>query len=144
MKSKYVSFYFSDEFLKTTYAKFKELCRREDKTASRKIRELIENYVRDHYPGNPQTSLKEQYADDLVSLLETIASLRRDSLRGDRIEALAKYFKYHPEGVNLNVLVSRLCNLWHSKRETVLDYIRVLEMGNRIKIEGLKIYPMED
>jgi len=37
---------------------FVELCRKEGSSASAKLEEFIQQYVRDHNPGNPQTDLR--------------------------------------------------------------------------------------
>jgi hypothetical protein len=41
------------------YSRFKELCRREGEDMSEKIRTWIDQYVRQHWPGNPQLPLTE-------------------------------------------------------------------------------------
>lgn len=50
------NFYVDDCFL-IVYEKFKKVCERENISASEKIRELIEDYVHRHEPGNPQQTL---------------------------------------------------------------------------------------
>jgi len=50
----FVSFYIQDPQI---YEKLKEIARREGRSASAVISELIEEYVRQHEPGNPQLRL---------------------------------------------------------------------------------------
>jgi len=39
------------------WKKFRELCEKEGTSASQKIEEWVLQYVREHYPGNPQLTI---------------------------------------------------------------------------------------
>jgi len=52
----YFSFY-APEWFKETWRRFQEIAKREGRSASLIIRELVKTYVEHHWPGNPQMRL---------------------------------------------------------------------------------------
>jgi hypothetical protein len=51
------NFYVSVEFKEKVWPEFKTICAREESSASEKLRDMIDEYVRLHAAGNPQSRL---------------------------------------------------------------------------------------
>lgn len=56
-RSDICNFYAPEEFKTNIWKKFKRICTAEGTSASDKIRDMVEDYVRLHESGNPQTRI---------------------------------------------------------------------------------------
>jgi len=120
-------FYVNKSYEKTV-KRFQELAEREGKSFSYVLCRLIQKYVIEHEPGNPQRPL----VDDKVELGPVFATFPVERRR-QNVEWLETVIRKNP-GAHMMELVSTFSKKSGLRRETVIDYLKVLR-GAGVVIE---------
>ena len=81
--TKNASFSFPDEIY-PKWQTFIQLCKREGTTASRRLTHYIIQYVGEHDPGNPQTTMPSYAPEGHITISQIVGRIRQQSLEYSR------------------------------------------------------------
>jgi len=126
-------FYISKPYVKV-YEKFREICRREGRSPSRVICQMMREYVMKHEHGNPQKPLVEEAAPPAAYSLAPV--VRRKQVMDDLLATI----KAHP-GVNVHRLIAKFSEASGLRRVTIQEYIRTLVQAGSVRMAGSRVYP---
>lgn len=116
--------------------RFKKLAKREGRSQSHILTELILEYLKKHEHGNPQKTLFP--GDDPLPPVEYSKHpvLRRQQVMEDLYATIAK----NP-GCTMQHLVGAFSYASGLRRETILEYFKTLVVAGKIRRVGSKVYP---
>jgi len=126
-------FYISKPYVKV-YEKFRQICRREGRSPSRVICEMMREYVMKHEHGNPQKQLVEDETPPIE--YSRMPVIRRKQV----IDDLLATVKANP-GVNIHRLIAKFSEASGLRRVTLQEYMQTLVEAGRVRITGHKVYP---
>jgi len=69
------------------------------------------------------SELKREEVEEIIRMIPTD--------RAGRIAAILATVEAHPEGINVQWLISKLVHKWGLKRETVVDYFQTLNRAGK-------------
>ena len=112
--------------------RFRRIARREGRSQSQILVQLIMGYVIKHEPGNPQQPL----VDDMPAPEYSKAPVVR---RKQVMDDLLATIKSNP-GCNVYRLIAKFSEASGLRRTTLREYIRTLSEAGTIRIIGSRVY----
>jgi hypothetical protein len=135
------SIYFSKRY-EFIIKRFKEICKREGLSVSRKLLELMRDYVVVHEEGNPQTTLTRLLTplkSPSLPILESGRSQFPMERKIQNVEWLEEIIKRNP-GRSLHKIASAFSVAAGLRKVTVLQYIRDLREAGKVIERYGKLY----
>jgi hypothetical protein len=125
---------YKNKSMEQLFKRFQEICKREGRSQSKVITELILCYVKEHEKGNPQKPLLPTYEKPLY-----VVSNFPMERRGQNVEWLLSLINRYP-GQTIQFWMARFSRLGNVRMETVKEYLQMLRLAKEIRYVGDKVY----